>query len=252
MHDVSSNARFRCSTASGDTASPLFVQAKLHQAALGIVFSDYAVAEQAAREAISTASATLGPRSSEVATGLQLLSHVYTLTQRRELAVEPARRSFEIALEIHARDATHPKVMESTLYYAQALQCSRGLRRGGCASTGIFRPSRPACSVTTAGRSGNRSRPLFPLDIEIGDLKVAIANARRAIEIYFKEGEAWIRHSRRPGPQAGERAPCGAIEQRSGRAARGGRSSVGCGEVGTGRVACARELRSGAGVSGAF
>ena len=53
-------------------------------------------------------------------------------------------------------------------------------------------------------------------------------------------GGAWIRHSRWPSPQAGERAPGGEIEQRSGRAARGGRSSVGCGKVGAGRVACAR------------
>ena len=56
-------------------------------------------------------------------------------------------------------------------------------------SSGISRRSRPACSATTAGRLGNRSRPSFPLDIDIGDLTTAIANARRAIEIYFKEGK---------------------------------------------------------------
>src|SRR6185295_13413815 len=113
---------FSVLTASGDTSSPLFVQAKLHQSALGIAVSDYAVAERAAHDAISAASLTLSPRSSEVAIGLQQLSHVYTLTQRRELAVDPARRSYNLMLEIHARDGTHPKVMESMLYYAQALQ----------------------------------------------------------------------------------------------------------------------------------
>jgi tetratricopeptide (TPR) repeat protein len=179
---------FAILTASGDTASPLFVQVKLHQAALGIVFSDYAVAEQAAREAITTASATLGPSSAEVATGLQLLSHVYTLTQRRELAVEPARRSFLLALEIHAHDATHPKVMESTQYYAQALHCSGDFN----AASALFRDF----SAKSARVFGDDSRSFgeslsgaVPVDIDIGDLKTAIANARRAIEIYFKEGQ---------------------------------------------------------------
>ena len=179
---------FSVLTASGETASPLYVQAKLHQAALGIVFSDYAVAEQAAREAINTASATLSPRSAEVATGLQLLSHVYTLTQRRELAIEPARQSFELALEIHAHDATHPKVMESTKYYAQALHCSGDFN----ASSALFRDF----SAKSASVFGDDSRSFgeslsgaVPVDIDIGDLKTAIANARRAIEIYFKEGK---------------------------------------------------------------
>ena len=179
---------FAVLAATGDAASPLFVQAKLHQAALGIVFSEYAVAEAAAREAITTASATVSPRSAEVATGLQLLSHVYTLTQRRELAVEPARRSFDIALEIHAGNATHPKVMESSLYYGQALQVI-----GDFATAAVVYREFSATSARVFGddsRSfGEALSAAVPLDIEVGDLKVAIANARRAIEIYFKEGE---------------------------------------------------------------
>ena len=108
-------------TRSGNTSSRLFLQAKLHQSALGIVLSDYPAAERAAREAIAIASSTPGPTSVEMATALQQLSHVFTLTQRRELAVDPARQSFTMLLELYARDLTHPKVMESTLYYAQAL-----------------------------------------------------------------------------------------------------------------------------------
>ncbi len=107
--------------ASGDVASPLYVQAKLHESALGIVFSEYDVAERATEEAIRAASAALGPRSAEVATGLQQLSHVYTLTQRREMAVEPALEAYEMLLAIHAGDPAHPKVMESALYYGTAL-----------------------------------------------------------------------------------------------------------------------------------
>lgn len=179
---------FQVLAASGDTTSPLFIQAKLHQAALGIVFCAYAVAEQAADEAIRLASSTFGPRSADVATGLQLLSHLYTLTQRRELAVEPARRSFEISLEIHANDATHPRVMESTLYYAQALHCSGDFH----AASAAFRDF----SAKSAHVFGDDSRSfgeslsaVVPADIDIGDLTTAIANARRAIEIYFKEGK---------------------------------------------------------------
>jgi eukaryotic-like serine/threonine-protein kinase len=174
--------------ASGNTASPLFVQAKLHESALGIVFSDYAVAERAALEAIRTASATMSPRSIEVATGLQQLSHVYTLTQRRELAVEPARQAFDLQLEIHARDLTHPKVMESTLYYGQALNSIGDFD----AAFALYREA----SANAARVFGEDSRifgeslsAIVPLEIEIGALEEAIAGARRAIAIYLKEGE---------------------------------------------------------------
>ena len=86
----------------------------------------------------------LGPSSSEMATALQQLSHVYTLTQRRELALDPARQSYTMFLDLHARDLTHPKVMESALYYGQALNVAGdfedgvpGLRR--CLDRGVRR-----------------------------------------------------------------------------------------------------------------
>ena len=174
--------------ASKDGASPVFIHAKLQQAALGIVSGDYKTAERAALEAISKASTTLGPTSSEVATGLQALSHVYTLTQRRELAVEPARQSYTLQLGIHAHDVAHPKVIEATLYYAQALNCAGDFDR---AST-LYKE----VSAKTAGVFGTDSRSFgealsgaIPLDIEVGDLKTAIASGRRAIEIYLKEGQ---------------------------------------------------------------
>jgi tetratricopeptide (TPR) repeat protein len=234
--------------ASGNTASPLFVQAKLHESALGIVFSDYAVAERAALEAIRTASATMSPRSIEVATGLQQLSHVYTLTQRRELAVEPARQAFDLQLEIHARDLTHPKVMESTLYYGQALNSMGDFD----AAFALYREA----SANAARVFGEDSRifgeslsAIVPLEIEIGALEEAIAGARRAIAIYLKEGEP---DSRWPSPQAGERPPCGESERRGGRRARGGPSSFARVQIDPGRAPRARKLRLGAGLSGAL
>jgi serine/threonine-protein kinase len=173
---------------SGNAGRPLFVEAKLHESALGILLSDYEVAERAAHEAIDAASAALGPRSSEVATGLQQLSHVYTLTQRRELAVEPARQALDLLLEIHGNDAAHPKVIESTLYYAQALNV-----------VGDFEGSAALWEKASANAArvfGDDSRIFgeslsgaVPLEIETGHLRVAIQNARLAIAIYLKEGE---------------------------------------------------------------
>ena len=52
---------FAVLTASKDDASPVFIHAKLQQAALGVVSGDYRTAELAARKAISKASTTLGP-----------------------------------------------------------------------------------------------------------------------------------------------------------------------------------------------
>lgn len=179
---------FSMLAASGETAGPLFVRAKLHQAALGIVLSDYGLAEQAAREAIDAASATSGAGSAEVATGLQQLSHVYTLTQRRQLAVDPARRAYNIVLELYARDLNHPRVIESAQYYGQALN-----------AVGDFEAAAPlyrSAAARSAAVFGDESRMFgeslsaaVPLEIEIGDLRSAIAHARRAIEIYLKEGE---------------------------------------------------------------
>jgi len=179
---------FAVLTASKDDASPVFIHAKLQQAALGVVSGDYRTAELAARKAISKASTTLGPTSSEVATGLQVLSHVYTLTQRRELAVEPARQSYTLQLGIHARDVAHPKVIEATLYYAQALNCAGDFARASTLYKDV--------SVKTASVFGADSRSFgealsaaVPLDVEVGDLETAITSGRRAIEIYLKEGQ---------------------------------------------------------------
>jgi serine/threonine-protein kinase len=166
----------------------LLVRAKLHRAALGIVFADYPRAEQAAQEAIAAATAALGPKAPEVATGLQQLSHVYTLTQRREMAVEPAQRAYDLLLELHGGDLGHPRVIEAQTYYGQALH-----------TAGEFEKSAVMYSsaLVHAGRTfGEESRTfgealsaIVPLQIDIGELQPAIVNARRAIDIYMKEGE---------------------------------------------------------------
>jgi eukaryotic-like serine/threonine-protein kinase len=174
--------------ASGNTSTPLFAQAKLHESALGIVFSDYDLAERAAHEAIRAASATLGPRSAEVATGLQQLSHVYTLTQRREMAVQPAREAMDLMLEVHANDPAHPKVMETTLYYGQALNVVGDFQ--GAAE--LYRQAAADAARVFGDDSriyGESLSAAVPVEIEFGDLAAAVAHARTAIAIYLKEGE---------------------------------------------------------------
>ena len=121
---------FSVLTASGQTASPLFVHTKLHEAAMGQAVGDYTVAERAAREAVSAATEIIGPRSAEAATGLQLLSQAYTFAEQRKLAVDTARQAYEIMLELHNRDTSHPKVMDSSMYLRTGAAVRGRLRRG--------------------------------------------------------------------------------------------------------------------------
>ncbi len=172
---------------SRDPTGRLFLQATLQQSALAIVLSEYAEAERASRAAIDMAS-TLGPSSSELATALQQLSHVYTLTQRREQAVEPARRSYTMFLDLHAGDLSHPKVMESALYYGQALNVVGDFE----AAFDVYSGALAKASEVFGADSrlvGESLSARIPLEIEIGALAPAIDDARRAIAIYLKDGQ---------------------------------------------------------------
>jgi serine/threonine-protein kinase len=173
---------------SREPSGRLFLQATLQQSALAIVLSEYAEAERAARAAIDLASSTLGPSSTELATALQQLSHVYTLTQRREQAIEPARRSYTMFLDLHARDLAHPKVMESALYFGQALNVVGDFEEAFEVYGGAL-----AKATEVFGEEsrlvGESLSALVPLEIEIGALKPAIDHARRAVAIYLKEGQ---------------------------------------------------------------
>jgi tetratricopeptide (TPR) repeat protein len=174
--------------ASRQPAGPLLVRAKLQRAALGIVFADYPRAEQAAQEAIATASTALGPKSPEVATGLQQLSHVYTLTQRREMAVEPARRAYDLLLELHGGDPGHPQVIEAAKYYGQALHVVGEFDKAAVTYSAAVMHARRTFGEDSRA-FGEALSAFVPLQIDIGDLQPAIANARQAIAIYLKEGQ---------------------------------------------------------------
>jgi serine/threonine-protein kinase len=181
------NRSFAALAASDEGSGPVYLQATLQRSALAIVFSEYADAERAARAAIDLAS-TLGPSSSEMATALQQLSHVFSLTQRREQAVEPARRSYTMFLDLHDRDLAHPKVMESALYYGQALNVAGDFE----AAFDLYGGALARATEVFGADSrlvGESLSAMVPLEIEIGATQSAIEHARRAVEIYLKEGQ---------------------------------------------------------------
>jgi serine/threonine-protein kinase len=176
---------FAVLTAAGEAHTPLFVHAKLHQAAMGQAVADHAIAERAAREAVTAASAIVGPRSSEAATGLQLLSQAYTFMEQRQLAVDSARQAYDIMLDLHNRDVRHPKVLDSAMYLGRALQFAGDF---DAAYLHIRNATTGTASVfgSDSRMAGELLSACVPLEIERGDLKTAIASARRSIAIYLE------------------------------------------------------------------
>jgi eukaryotic-like serine/threonine-protein kinase len=166
----------------------LRVRARLHEAALAIASADYPRAESAAHAAIDSATATSGAATPEVATGLQRLSHIYTLTKRRELAVEPARKAHEILMAVHGGDRSHPLVIEAGQYYGQSLNATGRFEE----AWGVYRDATERAASVFGERSrmyGEMLSAIVPLEIEIGALAEALVHSRASVEIYLLEGE---------------------------------------------------------------
>jgi len=166
----------------------LWVRARLHEAALSIASADYPRAESAAQDAIAAARAADGRNSAELATGLQQLSHVYTLTQRRDLAVEPARQSFEMLVAVHAGDRSHPQVIEAALYYGQSLNATGQFED----AWNVYRDATRRAAEVFGERSrvyGEMLSAIAPLEIEIGALPDALAHSKASVDIYLLEGD---------------------------------------------------------------
>lgn len=174
--------------ASDNEQTKLFAQAKAQQAALSIVRADYGLAEKSALEAIAAAKAAPGETSAEVATALQQLSHVFTLTQRRQEALAPAHEAFELLRNLHGGDLAHPKLLEAAMYYAQSQH-----------SAGDFEAA-AALYAETASRAtqvfGADNRVVGELlsaqtsaETDRGNLDVAVQIARRSLEIYLARAE---------------------------------------------------------------
>lgn len=174
--------------AARSTRTSLFAQAKVQQAAMGIVTGDYPLAEKAAQEAIAAATAAQGSKAAEIPAAQQQLSHVFTLTNRRPEALGAARKSFELLRELHAGDLVHPKLLEAAMYYAQSLH-----------STGDF-DGASALYTQTVDRAievfGDNSRMVGELraarasaETDRGNLALAVEDSRRALEIHLLQAE---------------------------------------------------------------
>jgi eukaryotic-like serine/threonine-protein kinase len=167
---------------------PFFVQVKLHEAALGLAMADYKVAERAAGESVALATRLIGPRSAEVATALQLLSHAFVFTQRDLESVESSEEAFKLMRELHANDLTHPKVIDSAMYYSRSLS-----------EVGRFDEAAEVISnalenaIRIFGEDNRMVGELYsnavPPDLQRGALKGAVDKARRSLAIYLREAK---------------------------------------------------------------
>jgi tetratricopeptide (TPR) repeat protein len=108
--------------------------------------------------------------------------------EQRQLAVDTARQAYEIMLELHNRDASHPRVMDSAMYYGRALQFAgdfdpayRQIRDAATGSAKVF--------GSDSRMVGELLSACVPLEIERGDLRTAIASARRSVAIYLEQQE---------------------------------------------------------------
>lgn len=175
-------------TANRNTQSTLFAQAKVQQAAMGIVLADYAVAEQAALDAIAAAKSVQGEDSPEVATALQQLSHVFTLTQRRQEAVLPARQAFELLRKLHAGDLAHPKLLEAAMYFAQSQHSAGDFE----AASALYSDAVSRATQVFGADShivGELLGAQASTETDRGNLDTAVRIARQALDIYLAQSE---------------------------------------------------------------
>lgn len=164
----------------------LAVRARLHESALGMAINDYAITERAAKQAIDEATAAIGPRSDEVATGLMFLSKAYIFTARMPQAVAPARQGLDILLANHHGDYSNAKLIELAPYYANAL-----IHVGDFDAAARLMRELIANAERVFGAESTLVAELSSLamlaEYECGDLDRAISLARRSRDIYLKE-----------------------------------------------------------------
>jgi len=176
-------------TAASATRIPLFVEAKLHESAMGLATADYQVAERAANEAIGAAAAIIGPRSEQVATALQLLSKSYIFTERGPQSVARSKEALELMTALHQGDLAHPQVIDSAMYYGNALQFVGDFDAAAVVIAGAVDEA-----VAKFGEDnrlvGELRSHLVIADLERGNLAGAVQNSRRSIEIYLNEAQA--------------------------------------------------------------
>jgi serine/threonine-protein kinase len=172
----------------GLTSTAMFVRAKLHEAAMGLVTNDYGRTERAGNEALAAASTIIGPRSVEVATALQLISKSYLFTHRETLAVERSKQALDLMLASYNGDYAHPRVIESVEYYANALTHVGDFD----ASAALMQDVTPRAIGVLGAQSrmvGELMALGVPAELERGNLRVAIDKAKASVAIYLRDSD---------------------------------------------------------------
>jgi len=168
--------------------TPIFVRAKLHESAMGLATSDYALTERAGSEALRAASTIVGPRSAEVATATQLISKAYLFTHREAEAVAQSKQALDLMLANYDNDYSHPKVIESAQYYANAL-----IHVGELDTAASLMQDLTGKAMKVLGSESRMVGELLalgvPAELERGNLRAAIEMAQKSVAIYLRDSE---------------------------------------------------------------
>jgi serine/threonine protein kinase len=168
----------------------LFVATKLHESAMGLATADYALAERAGNEALAAATKIIGPRSAEAATAMQFVSKSYLFENRAPdaAAVDLSKRALDLMLSLHGGDYSHPRVIESAQYYANALT-----HVGDHDTAAALMRDVTARAEQVLGADSRMVGELLALgvapELERGNLTAAVSMARRAVAIYERDSE---------------------------------------------------------------
>jgi tetratricopeptide (TPR) repeat protein len=166
--------------------TPMYVRAKLHEAAFESGSRQFAVAEAAAAEAMQAATAVFGAHSAEAANARLLLGQVQVQTGRTAEAVSNSRGAFEQLLSHHGGDLAHPKVMDAAQHHQTALMYAGDF--DGAATLGRNLADRVAEVAGSDSRMAGDLRAMTAAaELERGDLRAAIDEWRLALAILRKE-----------------------------------------------------------------
>jgi eukaryotic-like serine/threonine-protein kinase len=172
----------------GLEADVLFVRAKLHESAMGLATSDYTRAERAGEEALAAALRITGPRSAEAATAMQFISKAYLFEERAPEAIVRSKEALDLTLSLNDGDYSHPRVIESAQYYANAL-----IHVGDLDAAATLVRDVTARAERVLGADSRMVGELLalgvPSELERGNVRAAVAMARRAVSIYLKDAE---------------------------------------------------------------
>lgn len=157
------------------------------RAHLSIDDGDAKQAVASARQAFDLAMSNFGERDARTAAAATLLAESYEYSDvSTDFALQAAERAFQLTTAIYGADSKHPRVIIVRDVYGRAL-CRDGkvpegleqLERAMRDATEIFGPT----SSTVAIMAGNAAR----YHRVLGDIKTALANLDRAIEIHRQQ-----------------------------------------------------------------